>query len=274
MAGADPPPHGRVGRGFFNSIHQQLPPRISERFPFVLESYVSYWLSRLADTRIILLAPDGSLVSLSDGWTECYPPKGFLCKASPSRVPPFDDSTLLRELDEDVNRLDRFQHACFGPGIGSPGPPSCMSSGFHQMAPLVIQAGLMFPGQTMAVENPEVHLHPSMQLRVSEFLMAQARRDGRNLIVETHSDLVIRRLLRAILQEDIPQEDVRVYFTDTELDTEGYHYSSLKPLEVNDMGQIRNWPAGFMDDDVMESRRLIDAMYPEAKDQPDDDDAS
>jgi hypothetical protein len=30
---------------------------------------------------------------------------------------------------------------------------------------------------------------------------------------------------------------------------------------VDEHGRIDNWPEGFMDDDVKESRRLLDAMY-------------
>ena len=35
----------------------------------------------------------------------------------------------------------------------------------------------------------------------------------------------------------------------------------LEPLKVDGHGRIENWPEGFMDDDVRESRRLLDIMY-------------
>ena len=57
-------------------------------------------------------------------------------------------------------------------------------------------------GEVTAVENPEVHLHPGLQLRLIEFLPATGRRG----FIETHSDLVIRRLIRAIM----PAQDVFV----------------------------------------------------------------
>ena len=38
---------------------------------------------------------------------------------------------------------------------------------------------------------------------------------------------------------------------------------------IDDRGRVSNWPKGFMDDDVREARRLLDAMYgpePESSD--------
>ena len=46
-----------------------------------------------------------------------------------------------------------------------------MSTGFHQLAPIVVQAGLLRQNEIMAVESPEAHLHPSLQIKVAEFLM-------------------------------------------------------------------------------------------------------
>ena len=51
----------------------------------------------------------------------------------------------------------------------------------------------------------------------------------------------------------------------------GNCWSQLTPLKVDDRGRISNWPLGFMDDDVKESRRLIETMYdspPEEEPEP------
>ncbi|MGO9915727.1 MAG: DUF3696 domain-containing protein, partial [Isosphaeraceae bacterium] len=99
----------------------------------------------------------------------------------------------------------------------------------------------------------------------AEFLLRQAG-IGKYMIVETHSDLVVRRVMRAVMAEELRQEAVRLYFT--RVDTESEHYrergvasSVLERVEIDERGQIQNWPTGFMDDDIRESRRLLDIMY-------------
>jgi predicted ATPase len=154
--------------------------------------------------------------------------------------------------------MARIDHGCFGGG--SPQPPSQMSAGFHQLLPIIVQTGLMFRNEILAVENPEVHLHPSLQLEMTEFLIHQALA-GKSVLVETHSDLVIQRVLRAILEEQIPQEHVRVCFADIDRIEGDFRYATLTPLDVDRRGRIANWPQGFMDADVAESRRLLDAAY-------------
>jgi len=95
--------------------------------------------------------------------------------------------------------------------------------------------------------------------------MRQAR-IGKYMIVETHSDLVVRRVMCAVLAEELRQEALRLYFTRVDTESERYRQhrvasSVLERVETDERGQIQNWPAGFMDDDIRESRRLLDVMY-------------
>ena len=154
-----------------------------------------------------------------------------------------------------------------------------MSTGFHQLAPIVVQAGLLHQNEIMAVENPEAHLHPSLQIKVAEFLMHQANA-GKIMLIETHSDLLVRRVLRAIREEQVSpgnvfkQASVGINFTRLAPMEEGrdYTYAEIEELKINDQGQIANWPPGFMDDDLEEAHRFIDAQRnaAEEEDTPDE----
>lgn len=231
---------------------------------FRLEMYVSYWLMRLVQTRILLETEESP--SLGDYWTnDGAPPAGFLDCPVPNPGP---ESDAVRDgvPSGDAGDLNRFLHVCFGkPGSSPhPSPPHFLSAGFHQVAPVVVQAALLDRHEIMAVENPEVHLHPSLQLKLTEYLIGEAKA-GKVIVVETHSDLVVRRVLRAILAEDLPQAQLAIYFASLDdRDKDGsfpYPYSTLHRLQIDDRGQVSNWPKGFMDDDVREARRLLDAMY-------------
>jgi len=237
------------------------------RAGFLFETYVSYWLRNLVDVSIFL-SNSGS--SLDEGWPQgSDPPRGFLVHSEPCQQPVNPKFLRGGRADEDPEKLNRFDHPCFG-GQFPAAPPAFLSAGFHQVAPIVVQAGLLQRGELLAVENPEAHLHPSLQLRLTEFLIGEAD-TGKYILIETHSDLVVRRVLRAILQEDVPQEAVRLYFAGLREEPSGYHRAVLEALKVDGHGRIENWPEGFMDDSVREARRLMDAMYGPAPPPEEDD---
>lgn len=131
-------------------------------------------------------------------------------------------------------------------------------SGFHQLLPIVVQTSLMEPGQLLSIENPEVHLHPDLQLKIAEDLLNQARA-GRRILIETHSDLIIRRVIRALMAEEISQQQLSLMFSSVRK-ADYPPYSVLQPFGVNDDGRI-TWPEGFMDASINESQRLMDVMY-------------
>jgi len=248
--------------------------------PFVVDTQVSYWLKRLIEVGVVPFDLPWRPVrrSLGDLWDEgaANPATGFLAGMEP-RVATYFNPLLSIEphgtnppVFFHVRSQDLFSHPCLGGESMNPAFPQRLSAGFHQVAPIVVQSTLVGRNEILAVENPEVHLHPSLQLGMTEFLLWHAK-VGKIAFVETHSDLVVRRVLRAIVQEEIPQGQVGLYFTDIGQSVANYRYSQLRPLTVDQHGRIDNWPEGFMDDDVKESRRLLDAMYGMPEDTLDDD---
>lgn len=249
-------------------------PVLDHHLPLMFESFASYWLDKLLDVRI-LLKDDSSAAkgshfaggvaeSLSDPWTaEGRIPDGILSSDKPVVAEQIHSNNSIESpdvaWDYDPNDVVRFMHPCFGGEELV--PPARLSAGFHQVAPIVIQCGLAFQNELVAIENPEVHLHPSLQLNLAEFLIRQAK-SGKLILVETHSDLIIRRVMREILEEDIGigQEAIRVYFSDLDTAVAGYRVSSLKRLRLDEAGRI-DWPDGFLGDDLHESRRLFNVMY-------------
>jgi ABC-type polar amino acid transport system ATPase subunit len=275
-------------------------------WPFVLESYVSWWLEKLVNVRIGIaseppgqMSPDNEIHeengvrktwcdSLSDPWRiEERLPQLYLPDNEPrtdayfTAPAPYTLSTGLGQsplvtgaenhFDFDRRGLQRFLHPCFGDYLLV--LPQRLSAGFHQIVPAIVQSALMLPQELMVLENPEVHLHPSLQLLFTEFLIEQAA-SGRMIIVETHSDLVLRRIIREVLEEKygIGQQKLGLYFVSGSEEFEGashddssgtafYRMASLKRLDVDAKGRIANWPDGFLDDDVRESRRLLEIMY-------------
>jgi ABC-type polar amino acid transport system ATPase subunit len=235
---------------------------IKPRLGYVLDVYVSFWLERLTEVRIHHPHREEPVHSF---WPkeeqEEQLPTGVLI--SPKRSP---RKTLADAEDkDDPLDLKRFRNKCFH----SSQLPRQFSGGFHHIAPIVVQLGVMARHELLGIENPEAQLHPQLQLDVTEFLMLQAL-SGRNIIIETHSDLVIRRLLRGVLEEKLPQAKLNIYFTELESGEGGCESTGMQSLNVEN-GRITNWPEGFMDANVNESRRLMDTMYGPSP-EPDEDD--
>jgi hypothetical protein len=237
------------GSAFGNQTEGAVP---NDYRSYFVQIFVSYWLNRLTETKLKVADR-----IFSDSWEKgAPPPNGYLVRSIPSRA------AVLGIDPRITNDPARYLHPCF---LDESQPARHLSSGFRQLRSLIVQAALMQPNEVLAVENPEVHLHPSAQLQVAEFLIEQAKA-GKLIIVETHSDLVVRRVLRAIIEEEptLPQEQVRLYFVNTTEGEgyEGYRHSRLESYRIRDEdGTIENWPEGFMADDIIESRKLFKIMY-------------
>lgn len=111
----------------------------------------------------------------------------------------------------------------------------------------------------LALEEPESHLHPKVQTRLAHLMVSLAR-CGRQMLVETHSDHLVRRL-RGLIARAAPGGEVEQWLHDNvnivgvEQSPEGVttlHQSRLTPE-----GSIaERWPADFMDEASDEERSI------------------
>ncbi|HWA82590.1 MAG TPA: DUF3696 domain-containing protein [Fimbriimonadaceae bacterium] len=123
--------------------------------------------------------------------------------------------------------------------------------GVSQVLPVVVQCFYAAPNSTVLMEQPEIHLHPAVQAALADLFIAaiSARENsqprGVQLIVESHSEHLLRRLLRRIAEEAISERDVALYFC-----YPGPNGSDMDRLEVDTFGDILNWPPDFFGDEV------------------------
>jgi predicted ATPase len=123
--------------------------------------------------------------------------------------------------------------------------------GVSQVLPVVVQCFYAAANSTVLIEQPEIHLHPSVQAALADLFIAavRAREDstdrGLQLIVESHSEHLLRRLQRRIAEGEISERDVALYFCYS-----GPNGSDMDRLEVNTYGDILNWPPDFFGDEV------------------------
>ena len=91
--------------------------------------------------------------------------------------------------------------------------------GISQVLPILVE-GMMAPSRsTIIMEQPEIHLHPKMQAELADLfidiLQLQTKRKDRinkHLIIETHSEYILKRIRRRMAEGQISPKHVAIYF--------------------------------------------------------------
>lgn len=103
----------------------------------------------------------------------------------------------------------------------------------------------------LLLEEPEGHLHPKVQSRLAHWFVSLAM-TGRRLMIETHSDHLVRRLRGLVARAGSGSELERwlldnVAIVEVEQDETGC--STLRTSHLTATGLIaESWPADFMDE--------------------------
>lgn len=129
-----------------------------------------------------------------------------------------------------------------------------MGFGLSQILPVIVQGLLVPEGGTLIVEDPDVHMHPSVQALVMDFLLDLAAHK-RNVLVETHSDHMVTRLRRRISESEDDKLLQNVNITFVEENGEGSVYNKI---QVTDTGAFSaSLPHGFLDSQDEDFRAIL-----------------
>ena len=168
-----------------------------------------------------------------------------------------DDLGELQELYYSLTTRTEIALRDFEKGILV--APGDVGVGISQMVPVVVSA-LRNQDGILAIEQPELHVHPAIQVGMGDLFIRAVRSDpyrlssGKSLIIETHSEHIMLRLLRRIREAtdgELPPgatglkaEDLSVIYVENT--TEGVQF---RPLRVDEDGEFRDqWPQGFFEE--------------------------
>jgi predicted ATPase len=126
--------------------------------------------------------------------------------------------------------------------------------GVSQILPVLVLCYYVPEHSTVLLEHPEIHLHPSAQSGLADVFIDVIRNRNLQIIVESHSEHLLRRFQRRIAEEKLASNEAAFYFCEM-----GGGGSSLTPLELDLIGQISNWPKDFFGDEFGEMAEITKA---------------
>ena len=137
--------------------------------------------------------------------------------------------------------------------------PLDVGFGISQVIPVLVGAldDSQSPG-VFAIEQPELHIHPALQVALGDVFIDGIKNSNRTMLIETHSEHLLLRIMRRMREtfEDrieenrfpVTPDDIAVLFVE-------WHDSQtiIREMPVNERGDlVKAWPGGFFEEDIEE----------------------
>ena len=135
----------------------------------------------------------------------------------------------------------------------------CQIEMLPQALPLVVRASVTDrPESIIVLEQPELHLHPAAHADLAELFAKSAKQNDQTFIVETHSENIILRLRKLIVENDFgfTPDDLIIYWIE-DAETKG---KELREITVDENGVLSDWPEGVFNESLKEILEMQNAI--------------
>lgn len=138
-----------------------------------------------------------------------------------------------------------------------------------QVLPVIVQSIIAKEKSIILIEQPEIHLHPSMQADLADLFIEIIRRKKIILFIETHSEYLLNRLKLRLVQNfnkseteyKISAEDIGIYFFEENKEKQ---CSEVKRVKIHEYGKI-DFPKDFkeseLDDAFLYMKELLKSDF-------------
>ncbi|MEO7331862.1 MAG: AAA family ATPase [Minicystis sp.] len=134
-----------------------------------------------------------------------------------------------------------------------------VGEGVSQVLPVLVLgamalAGELPDGAVLAIEQPEMHLHPRAERALAKFLADVLKAPSKpRLLIETHSENLLLFMQLLVARGEIQPEDVSILWFETLDNGE----TDCRPIALDPRGRPKGWPAGVFSEDVETARELF-----------------
>lgn len=130
--------------------------------------------------------------------------------------------------------------------------------GVSQVLPILV-ASYASQGEIIAIEQPEIHLHPALQADLGDVFIQSVLGPAKNrFLIETHSEHLLLRIMRRMRETNkgtlpegilpIKPKDICVLF----VEPDGSR-SIVREMPLNENGElVKAWPGGFFEEGLRE----------------------
>ena len=132
--------------------------------------------------------------------------------------------------------------------------------GVSQILPVLVLCFYVPEGSTVILEQPEIHLHPAVQSGLADVLIDAWQKRRVQILLESHSEHLLRRLQRRIAEKTVSKDDIGLFFCGT--DARG---SRITKLTLDLFGNVTNWPKDFFGDEFGEIAAMTRAVQERRK---------
>lgn len=121
--------------------------------------------------------------------------------------------------------------------------------GISQILPVVASC-LDVSRTNILIEQPELHIHPKLQLNLAElFARAVKQEVPRQIILETHSENLVLRLQKLVRQSVLSSDEISINY----IQSAGDSGSFVTPIPLLPNGDLaEEWPGGFFTERLYE----------------------
>ncbi len=136
--------------------------------------------------------------------------------------------------------------------------------GITQLLSIMLQIEMSekYRGITIAVEEPEIHLHPKYQSLLADMFVDAYKEREIHFIIETHSEYLIRRLQLLVAgietEKKLDKNEVSIAYIYTKDEAEKENQPLVKNISICEDGYLDDtFGSGFFDEATKLSRKLM-----------------